>query len=147
LARAVDQSRWQVAAVLVVLAVASFLAGCSDRGRTRDLVSDTTSPDGRVDAVLYETDCGPLCSFGFEVWLAPQGSSSGDNVAFLYSAFQNEHDPGVVLEWVDATHLSINYLKAEQATLLKPHLIVAGHGVNVSLRDGVSAMDPTHPSK
>lgn len=47
----------------VLLAFGLLLCGCM----SSEEVVRVTSPDGRVDAILVETNCGAPCSFGYEV--------------------------------------------------------------------------------
>jgi hypothetical protein len=127
-----------VAALLFGLGL--LVCGCS----SRDEVLRLTSPDGRVDALLFEKDCGAPCSFGYEVRLATKGSRHGEEVASLVGASRNDNAWGVNLKWSGADELSVEYLRAEDARLLKQTVGIAGHNVKVSLRGGIK--DPLAPA-
>jgi hypothetical protein len=115
------------------------MSGCS----SRDEVVRVTSPGGSVDALVFETDCGTLCSFGYEIRLAPKGGRNGEEVAYLDGAIRNEDAWGVNLKWLDANKLSIEYLRADYSVLQKQAVNVGGHTVIVSLHVGVN--DPRAP--
>jgi hypothetical protein len=61
-----------------------------------------------------------------------------------WSALRSEHSWGVNLKWLDADKLSVEYLRADSAMLLKQEVQVAGRAVKVSLRGGVN--DPQAPA-
>ena len=105
---------------------------------SRDEVSRVTSPDGRVDAILFETDCGATCSFGYEIRLAPKGTRNGEEVATLDGAVRSEQAWGVNLKWLNADNLSVEYLRANHSTLLEQAVDIAGHTVKVSMHSGVN---------
>jgi hypothetical protein len=117
------------------------LAGCIGR----DEVARATSPSGKIDAVLVETNGGATTSFGYEVFVVPaQGSTwLHKRVAFLYAAARSEQAYGVNLKWAGPVDLTIEYLQARQEDLLLPNIAVAGEQVRVSLRSGVN--DPKAP--
>jgi|HubBroStandDraft_1064217.scaffolds.fasta_scaffold21221_2 hypothetical protein len=124
----------------LIVGLALLLCGCSSRNE----VLRITSPDGKVDAIAFETDCGAVCSFGYEIWLAPKGSHRGEQVAWLDAAIRNEQACGVNLKWLDADKLSVEYLRANDSNLLKQTVDVAGHSVRVSLQGGIK--DPQAPA-
>ena len=101
-------------------------------------VTRVTSPDGKVDAFVSETDCGATCSFLYEIWLAPKGSRDGERVATLDGATRSEQAWGVNLKWLDANTLSVEYLKADEVTLEKPTLKIAADNIKTSLHGGVT---------
>jgi len=124
----------------LILGLGFLVCGCL----SRDEVLRVTSPDGKIDAIVFETDCGATCSFGYEIRLAPRGSRNGDEVATLEGAIRSEQAWGVNLRWLDAERLSVEYLRAEHSRLLKQGVDVGGHRVSVSLREGVN--DPRAPA-
>jgi hypothetical protein len=74
------------------------------------------SPDGRVDAVLIETNGGATTSFGYGVHLVPTGEASvGNEVASLYGATRSACAYGVNLRWAGASRLIVEYQQAQQA--------------------------------
>ncbi len=124
----------------VIFALSLLMCGCL----SRDEVLRVTSPDGKVDAVLFETNCGAPCSFGYEIQLVTKGNRRGEEVASLEGATRNDHAWGVNFKWLGADKLSVEYLRAEDARLLKQTVSIAGHEVNVSLRGGIE--DPLAPA-
>lgn len=127
-------------ATTVIVGLALLMCGCL----SRDEVSRVTSPDGGVDALVFETNCGAPCSFGYEVELGTKGSRHGEQVASLDGATRNGQAWGVNLKWLGPDKLSVEYLRAEDARLLKQTVVVAGRDVSVSLRSGIS--DPSAPA-
>jgi hypothetical protein len=74
----------------------------------------------------------------------PRGSHDGEEVAVLDAAVRSEHSWGVNLKWLDADELSVEYLRADNARLLKPIVDVAARSVKVALHGGVN--DPQAPA-
>jgi hypothetical protein len=91
-----------------------------------------------VDALLFETNCGAPCSFGYEDRLVAKGGHDGEEVAYLEGATRNAQAWGVNLKWVAADRLSVDYLRAEHERLLKQTVGVGGRHIQISLRSGVS---------
>src|SRR3954462_9773236 len=97
----------QTARLCSVSAVMIVLMACN-ASSARDEVSSVRSPDGQVQAVLFETNGGATTSFGYDVELHDRHGASF-SVAKLYGAVRNAHAWGVNLRWkVDP--LSIEYL-------------------------------------
>ena len=69
--------------------VLALLAGCGLA--SRDEVARVGSPDGRVEAVLIETNGGATTSFVYEVHVVPKGWPASNEVAWLYGAGRSEH--------------------------------------------------------
>jgi hypothetical protein len=124
----------------LILGLGLLMCGCL----SRDEVVRVTSPDGRIDAIVFETDCGATCSFGYEIRLAPKGRRDGEEVATLDSALRSEQAYGVNLKWLDADKLSVEYLRAQHSILLRKAVDIAGQNVKVSLHEGVN--DPQAPA-
>ena len=120
-------------ATALIVGLGLLMCGCS----SRDEVLRVTSPDGKVDAIVFETNCGAPCSFGYEIRLAPQGSHRGEEVASIIGATRNKNAWGINLKWPAADELSIEYYRAEDAKLLNQTVQIAGRNVTVSLRAGV----------
>ena len=125
---------------VLIFGFALLMCGCS----SRDEVLRVPSPDGRVDALIFETNCGTPCSFAYQVQLVAKGSHRGERVALLEGAIRNESAWGVNAKWLASDKLSLEYLRAQDARLLKRTVVVAGHDVTVSLRVGVT--DPVAPA-
>jgi hypothetical protein len=128
------------AAVLVIVTLGFLMSACS----SRDEVLRVTSPDGKVDAILFEEDCGAPCSFLYEVRLARKGSRSGERVTLLDAATRNDNAWGVNLRWLDADNLSVEYFRANHTDLQQKTVDIAGDRIRVSLHAGV--YDPQAPS-
>jgi len=116
--------------------------GCT----SRDEVARIKSPDGRVDAVLLETNGGATTSFGYDIFITPSGSGTwrGKEVANLYGAIRNENAYGVNLIWTSIDELAIEFLKARQQELVKPTVALMSKRVKVTLQAGIT--DPKAPS-
>ena len=120
------------AALLIVL---SFpLVGCT----TRNQVARVASPDGLLDALVFESDCGAICDVVDEVWVVPRGSRHGKEVASFNDAVRSEHAWGKNVKWDSGHRLVFEYFSAAQAKLLMQKTVIAGQDVQVSLRDGIS---------
>ncbi|MGB2715425.1 MAG: hypothetical protein WBC51_14685 [Vicinamibacterales bacterium] len=120
----------------------ALLAGCDLV--SRDEVARVASPDGRVEAVLVETNGGATTSFGYEVHVVEKGRPVGDRVAWLYGAGRNAQAYGANLKWTGENEIVIEYLEARDQTLERKTVSVAGRVIKVSLRSGVN--DPTAPA-
>lgn len=127
-------------AVIATLVIGVLMCSCS----WHDEVLRVTSPDGKVDALLFEDGCGAPCSFVYEVRLARKGSRFGQSVAWLDAATRNDNAWGVNLKWSDSQNLSVEYLKAAKADLQKQTVDVAGDRIKIGLHPGV--LDPQAPA-
>lgn len=123
-----------------LIALSFLLVACTKHSQ----VARVTSPDGRLDALVFESDCGAICDVVDEVWVVPTGSRHGKEVAWFDDAVRSERAWGVNVKWDSAHRLVIEYLSAGQAKLLMRKAVIAGQDVRVSLRDGVS--DPLAPA-
>jgi hypothetical protein len=104
---------------------------------SQDEVLRITSPDGKVDAILFEDNCGTPCSFVYEVRIARNGSKLGDTVASLEAATRNNTAWGVNLKWSDSQNLSVEYFQSRRAELKKSTVNLAGDTIQVGLHAGV----------
>ena len=110
--------------VAVVLSLI-FAAGCDDCADTE--VSRTTSPDGRVDAVMAERNCGAASSFAYRVFLAPRGQKItgeplfvADHVSNLNIRWENPHQ--LVITYSQANiHGFVNYWSISEGTGNDPY--------------------------
>lgn len=127
---------------LLLIALSLVFSGCDMA--SRDEVQRAQSPDGSVDAILYETNGGATTSFGYEVELLGKGSHRGERVATLYGATRNQNAYGVNLRWSGNGELRIEYLSAIDARVFHPTMETAGRTIRVVLKSGVE--DRSAPS-
>lgn len=109
-----------------------------------DEVARVISPDGRLEAILFETNGGATTAFGYEIWLRERDRESRERVATLYGAVRNESAAGVNLRWMDDMQLVVEYHEARTEALEKPSVKIGGRDVLVALKPHVS--DPTAPA-
>src|SRR5262245_61369365 len=93
---------------LVGMVLALLSSACGPL--TGDEVARVTSPDGRLDAVLFELNGGATTSFAYEVAVVEKGRKDGDRVAWLYGAVRNDSAYGANLKWAGETELAIEFL-------------------------------------
>jgi hypothetical protein len=73
-------------------------------------IGRVSSPDARVDAVMIRDNCGPLCSFGYSVFLVPRGEAAPEDAIepfFRLTIMERE-----ALSWKRERVLEIAYEKA-----------------------------------
>ena len=115
--------------------------GCASRNE----VARITSPSGKVDAVLVETNGGATTSFGYEIFVVPTQASTRlrKDVAWFYGAVRSDQAYGVNLKWSDPSNLNLEYLKARWQEVRMPTVSIAGQEIHVTLKSGVT--DPMAP--
>jgi hypothetical protein len=113
---------------------------------SRDEVARVSSPSGKVDAVVVETNGGATTSFGYEVHVVRKTDSptAGSEAAFIYGAGRNEHAFGVNLRWRSDDVLVVEYLDAKRVVRLRSQVTAMDHHVTISLVSGVR--DTTAPA-
>ena len=132
---------------LPLLFIAATAASCGTPDVSFDEVARVTGPSGKVDAVLVETNGGATTSFGYNIYVVPNGqrlSKPNAQIAELYGAVRNENAYGVNLRWEGADSVAVEYLKAEKAEVLTESVEVAGERVRIILRPNVA--DPSAPA-
>jgi hypothetical protein len=134
--------------IFLVLLCAIFVPSCvSIAGDLSfDEVSIVTSPDGRADALLIETNGGATTSFGYLVFVVPKGVRlrSKDEkylIASLYGATRNNSAYGANLKWPTKEKLLIEHLAAKSSEIIESKVNFAGYEVSVELKSGVA--DPS----
>ncbi|MCZ4305003.1 hypothetical protein O4G98_09665 [Zoogloeaceae bacterium G21618-S1] len=133
-----------LAAVVAIPAAALSLVFGLIVGPSKDEVTRLSAPDGKVDAVLIETNGGATTSFGYEVYLVPLGAErSGEPAAVLYGAMRNENAYGVTLFWESPTLLSVRFLTTQSKALTNPRIVIGGQSVRIALKSGEN--DPYAP--
>jgi len=121
---------------ILAIPIAIVLTACGFV--SRDEVARVGSPDGRLDAVLVETNGGATTSFGYEIHVVEKGKSYGEAVATLYGAFRNENAYGANLRWLTESDLLVEYQRASAQAIAKSDVRVAGRDIHILLRPGVS---------
>jgi hypothetical protein len=125
-------------AVLSSVLLALAVAGCSD-SVSHDEVARVRSPDGKVDAVLVESNGGATTSFGYDVYVvgAEHSYKSATSAVRLYGAVRNASAYGANMLWASPSELEVQFLSAEVSSVATPTVQVAGSEISVSLRQGV----------
>lgn len=104
---------------------------------SRDEVARVGSPDGRVDAVLVETNDGATTAFGYEIHIVERGKSYGEAAATLHGAVRNENAYGANLRWLTDSDLLVEYQRALAQVIERTSVRVAGRDIRIVLRPGV----------
>src|SRR5437879_8009429 len=86
----------------IILMWSLLLWGCSV---ARQEVKRVRSPDGRVEAVLIQTNAGATTGFGFEVFLVPTGA----NPKTGSELFRADRVVNLDLHWRESMVLEIAY--------------------------------------
>ena len=127
-------------ATALVIGFGFLMCGCTSREVTR-----VTSPNGRLDAIVLESDCGVSCDVLDDVWVVPKGRRAGVKVALFDDAIRNEHAYGVNLKWDADDRLVIEYLRAHSAQLLMRKAVIGGQGVQVTLHSDALGQPNSSP--
>jgi hypothetical protein len=119
-----------------------------DWAGSRDEVPHVTSPPGRHDAVMFESNGGATISFGYEIHVVRSGTKQiigvrDGEVANLYGATRNASASGANLRWQDDRTLVVEYLTAQHIHVNHPMVVIDGAAVIVELRSGIA--DATAP--
>ena len=125
---------------LLILSFTSCI-GCETVSRHE--VANVRSPDGSVEAALFETNGGATTSFGYEVELR-QNAHRGTKVASFYGAFRNENAYGVEMKWNGDDELDIEYLKAKAPPSIQSFAEIGGKNIYVVMKEGIT--NPAAPS-
>jgi hypothetical protein len=96
--------------LIVAIALGIYLVVTTDWTEKTEIVR-IPSPDGKVTAILYETNGGATTSFGYRVYLeGSEISASPTMVAYTYGAIRNNRGAyGVMPRWVSNDELHIEY--------------------------------------
>ena len=116
---------------------------------SHDEVSRVTSPDGKVDCIVYERNGGATTSFVYWVYVKPSKeqemhasvASMHGRVANLYGAIRNGGQFGVNTKWKDSTHLVVECIKADEVEL-ENEVTVQNRVIHVELNQGVYDATP-----
>jgi len=101
-----------LAGVAAAIVVPWMVARAADRILPDKLteIARVTSPDGAVDAVMIQDNCGALCSYGYTVFIVPKGESAPRD--FKRQLFSADDMAGEKLVWKQPHLLEIVYSKA-----------------------------------
>lgn len=105
---------------------------------SNNVVARVSSPDGRLDAILFEKNGGATTSFGYVVEIGESGRRHGKKAAELYGAVRNANAYGVDLRWADARTLVVECLSTEEPAKVEPSVEVDGNAVKVLLHTGIA---------
>jgi hypothetical protein len=141
---------WIVGGALVMLAasmlllVAYFIFLLAGEP-SKDEVARNISPNGKMDAVLFETNGGATTTFGYEVYVVEHGAQpSGSPAVSLYGAIRNQHAYGADLKWTSPDSVAVEFLSARFVKIEKPVLSVGTQTVHLVVHEGV--LDNAAPS-
>ena len=102
------KKRYIVSIILLSLACFVFSSCENLFPVSREEINRITSPDGKVDAILVETDAGATTSYGYNVYIVPKGG----NFEVGYAAFIADHIKNLEIEWIKPKLLNISYDEA-----------------------------------
>jgi hypothetical protein len=120
-----------------------LIVGCKESPSSYE-VAHVASPNGKLEAILTETNGGATTSFGYDVSIGVKGSKSLRRVVSLYGALRNEQAYGVNLSWPSDGVLRVSYLRAKAVQNVSKNVDVAGQPVEIELQSGVE--DASAPS-
>jgi hypothetical protein len=123
-----------------------LLGGCVAAASSHDEVARSASPDGRVDAIVIESNGGATTSFSYALCFAPHGShcTIADSVVNLYGATRNAQAYGINARWANNSLVKVEYLKAQRTTTAQHAIVVDGRHIQIQLHPGV--VDSSAPS-
>jgi hypothetical protein len=105
---------------------------------SKDEVARNISPNGKVDAVLFETNDGATTSFGYEVYVVEHGTQpSGSPAVSLYGAIRNQHAYGADLKWTSPESVVVEFLNAKSTKIEKPIVSVGTQVIHLVVHEGV----------
>lgn len=105
---------------------------------SEDEVVRVASPDGKLDAILVETNGGATASFGYEVYVVESaGKPDGSPAAFMYEAVRNKHAYGANLRWEKPNLVAIEFLNAKWSELKTSTVLVGDQEIFLEMRSGI----------
>ncbi len=116
--------------VLVVVAIGGlyylFSSMCANQ-----VLSETTSPDGKYKAIVFERDCGASTDFSTQVSIIPSHSSIGNTSGNLFSVDSNHGastpgpggGPDVKVYWRSPEELVVSYHLSARVFLKKEKIL------------------------
>lgn len=134
--------KWVLGIAVAIVALpmaASALCGALLLGLSKDEVARVASPDGKLEAVLVETNGGATTSFGYEVHVVQRaGKPNGSPAAFMYGAVRNESAYSANLHWEKSNLLAVEFLDAKSSEASTPSVLVGGQEILLAMRSGIS---------
>lgn len=119
--------------------LSAMLLGCGGIPRGEE-VARVPSPNGRMEAIVTESNGGATTSFSYNVYVASAGSPRpqwGGPVVKLYGAFRNEGSYGVNLKWSGDGKLTVECLEARGIKMKSPVSRVGDQTVLTNVQTGV----------
>jgi hypothetical protein len=104
---------------------------------SHDEVARVSSPDGQIDAILFESNGGATTSFLYEVDLGRKQSRRGKQVARLVGVVRNAQAYGVDLNCENDHTLVIQCLHTETPPEVQGSVDVDGRNVQIVLHTGI----------
>lgn len=106
---------------------------------SKDEVARVVSPDGNIDAVLFETNGGATTSFGYEVYVVAHGAQpSGSPAVSLYGAVRNHHAYGANLRWASADSVAVEFLSAKSTKIDRQAQSIGTQTIRIAVREGIT---------
>ncbi len=129
---------WAVGVVTTLLIVAGVLLSWFF-SPSSDEVARVVSPNGKVDAVLLETNGGATTSFGYEVYVLKHGAQPSDTPAvFLYGTIRSQSAYGSNLKWESSSVLSVEFLSTKTIYISRSLVSIGDQSIQITVRDGVT---------
>jgi len=133
---------WGIGLAVIAFAILIFWFSLGGFGEwSFDEVARVSNSKADVDAVLVETNGGATTSFGYEVFILRGGQTpkrGGTPVATLYGAVRSERAYGVNMRWEGDDALAIEYLDAQNASLLNAVVKVDGRAIKIAMKSGIT---------
>jgi hypothetical protein len=111
-----------------------------------DEVSRVTSPNGKFDAIIVESNGGATTSFGYDIYIVKYGRKFKDSKRLLniYGAVQNDNAYGVSITWQGSSTVILGYLKAKSIQKFSESTVIDGQTIELIVQSGVN--NPSSPS-
>jgi hypothetical protein len=120
-----------------ILILFLVLNGCSRNNE----VLRVTSPSGKVDAVVYESESDlafvECCNYEVHLVEHKQMSSIDVLAVTLKGAMRNANSHGINVHWRDDINLVLDYSHAKSVNKYDKSISIAGSNIEVTLKDGI----------
>ena len=119
--------------------LSGMLLGCGGMPRGEEFAR-VSSPNGRMEAIVTESNAGATTSFSYNVYVTSAGSPRsqwGGPVVKLYGAIRNEGSYGVNPKWLGDGKLTVECLRAEGIKIRSPVSRVGDQTVLTNVQTGV----------